>query len=659
MKHWTQRLATALLALTGLAALLPGTSRAAPPSVEAFFQEPVLSAAALSPDGRVLAMRVSAKGGRARLAVLNLETMKPTVVASFDEADVEHFQWVNDQRLVFDIKPKQVAPSLVQFGHGLFAVNADASGFRQLVETTLSFAKNPEGGAPMLPWRTRLLKSVSSRQGDDVFVVMPEEVSKDKIDYFKLRRLNTVTGRAEDVDAPLHAQDWTLDAQGALRSVLTREGERLAVQLRDKSGTWKKIAEFNLISAQWLQPRFVGPDGQLYVEAPHHGTQALFTLDAESGKLSAAPVAASKDFDLHVSFVARQDKLLGFRYNIDAEVTQWLDKDMQALQASIDTLLPSTTNRLSVPLRGKSPFVLVQAWADVQPVLSYLFNTETRKLTRIGTSHPGIDPKLMGQTDFVRYKARDGLEIPAYLTLPAGSSKKNLPLVVLVHGGPWVRGATWQWDPEVQFLASRGYAVLQPEFRGSTGYGGRLFEAGFKQWGQAMQDDVADGARWAIAQGTADPKRICIAGASYGGYATLMGLARDPDLFRCGISWVGVTDISLMYSVSWSDLTNESKTYGMRPLIGDPVADAAMLKAASPLENAARIKQPLLLAYGGWDSRVPLIHGEKFRDAVKPHNSQVEWVVYKEQGHGWDNAETRVDFWNRVEKFLSQHLAPP
>jgi dipeptidyl aminopeptidase/acylaminoacyl peptidase len=173
-----------------------------------------------------------------------------------------------------------------------------------------------------------------------------------------------------------------------------------------------------------------------------------------------------------------------------------------------------------------------------------------------------------------------------------------------------------------------------------------------------MQDDLADGARWAVAQGHADAQRICIAGASYGGYAVLMGLARDPDLYRCGISWVAVTDPELLFSAVWSDITEAVKTYGMNRMIGDPKGDAALFKAASALENAARIRQPLLLAYGAWDTRVPLVHGERFLAAVRPHNPGVEWVVYPNEGHSWARPETRIDFWRRVERFLAGQIGP-
>eukprot|EP01030_Chromulinospumella_sphaerica_P031387 gene31387-32006_t len=180
---------------------------------------------------------------------------------------------------------------------------------------------------------------------------------------------------------------------------------------------------------------------------------------------------------------------------------------MKAMQAKIDALLPQTTNLASLPDRPETPYVLVTSYSDQQPASYYIYDREKNKVDRVGTSHPKIDGGAMGKQAVVRYAARDGLQIPALLTLPPGRSK-NLPLVVLVHGGPFVRGASWGWNPQTQFLATRGYAVLEPEFRGSTGLGEAHFRAGWKQWGLKMQDDIADGAKWAVAQGIADGKRI-------------------------------------------------------------------------------------------------------------------------------------------------------
>jgi dipeptidyl aminopeptidase/acylaminoacyl peptidase len=257
----------------------------------------------------------------------------------------------------------------------------------------------------------------------------------------------------------------------------------------------------------------------------------------------------------------------------------------------------------------------------------------------------------------VHYSARDGLDIPAYLTLPKGKEPKNLPLVLLAHGGPWVHGAVWAWSAEPAYLASLGYAVLEPAFRGSTGWGTKLETAGWKQWGRGMQDDLNDGVDWLVRQGIVDPKRVCIMGASYGGYAVLMGLARDPDRWRCGIEYVGVTDINLLFDVTWSDASNSDYIrYTAKELIGDPDKDAAMFKAASPLENAAKIKAPVLMAYGGEDYRVPLVHGEKMRDALRAQGTPVEWVVYADEGHGFLLEKNRYDFYQRVATFLAQHL---
>lgn len=641
-----------------LVALSQAPTHAAPPPAEHFFQKPQVDAAALSPDGWRIAMRVASKDTRARLAVLDLKTMKGDIVSSFGGADIGSFHWVNEQRLVFDAAVELTGPNLVDFAQGLYAVNADGSNFRELVASRSHFLKDPADPRELLPWDTWLLAGAGTQRGDHVWVVTPGQRDRNGIDFIKLQRLNTVNGRSEEIEAPPNAFDWILDGQGELRSVVTHKDHRTGIHLRQPGGPWKLVTEHEELGSDWLRPRFMAPDGTLFAEAPAGRTSALYTIDTATGQRSAKPVLSSKDFDLHLGFIASDQKLLGLRYTVDAPVTQWLDPALDAVQKTVDTLLPGTINQLDVPRRGDSPWVLVRAFSDAQPPLYLAFHTGTRQLTRLGGALPAIDPRQMGSTDFVRIAARDGRTIPAYLTLPPGATKKNLPMVVLLHGGPWIRGATWRFDAEVQFLATRGYAVLQPEFRGSTGYGADHFEAGFKQWGRAMQDDVADATRWAIAQGHADPRRVCLAGASYGGYATLMGLARDPDLYRCGVQWVGVTDIELMYTVHWSDLNNRFKAYGMPRMIGDPVKDADLLKAASPLQNASKIRQPLLMAYGAWDTRVPLVHGEKFLAAVKPHNPEVEWVVYPNEGHGWARVETRLDFWGRVEKFLARQLAP-
>jgi dipeptidyl aminopeptidase/acylaminoacyl peptidase len=343
---------------------------------------------------------------------------------------------------------------------------------------------------------------------------------------------------------------------------------------------------------------------------------------------------------------------------------------MKEIQARIDKLLPATLNVLETPVRPEVPLVLVLAYSDVDRGRFLLFDSESNKLTELGRIQRDIDARALSRTELVHYPARDGLPIPAWLTVPEGAKGRKAPLVVLVSSDPWSR-RLWNWQPEVQFLASRGYAVMQPEARGSAGHGASHFRKGLKQWGLAMQDDLADGARWAIAQGMADPERICIAGSSYGGYATLMGLAREPSLFKCGVAWSAITGVDVLHATSWRDpitpfavngmpaLQGMPDLYGMAALVGDPVADAAQWQAASPIEQAAHITQPLLLLHGGADWRVPIAQAAKLRDAIAAGNPRLEWVEYENDGHYWMQGRTRLNFWTRVEKFLQRNIGDP
>jgi dipeptidyl aminopeptidase/acylaminoacyl peptidase len=638
---------------------------ATPPPIENFFANPAFSDAQLSPNARSLAAKLSRPGQRDALVVIDLATNAAKVVAVFADFDIGQFFWVNNERLVYDADEKELGQGDTEMGPGLFAVNRDGTDYRQLA--TRGRSKVQEHAViNILPWNTFLLPQRGPEGSVSVYVTQPIYMPNREFDHVSLQKLDTRTGRATPINRPAGTRYWLLDQKGEPRLVGSLEKEMEVIYYRDPGiDTWRKLAEFNAYTGGLgaIEPVAFGPDGALYVTSnAGRDKSALYRFDVVTGKRAAEPIVELKDYDFSGHLVFANDKLLGVRVLSDAQSTVWFDAGMKALQQRIDSALPGMVNVVTPAARAETPWLLVESYSDVQPHLWNLFNTETGVMNKIGERRPGIDPRQMGFEEALRYKARDGLEIPAWLTLPHGSKRKNLPLVVLVHGGPYVRGGAWGFDPEAQFLASRGYAVLEPEYRGSTGFGSKHFHAGWKQWGLKMQDDIADGAKWAIAQGIADPKRICIAGASYGGYATLMGLINDPDLFKCGVDWVGVTDINLMYTGHWSsysDITEAYKRYGMPELIGDVVKDAAQLKATSPLEQAARIKQPLLLAYGGSDYRVPIYHGRKFYDAVKQHNPDVEMVVYDEEGHGWYLPKNRIDFWGRVEKFLEKNIGKP
>lgn len=639
-------------------------ARSAPPPIADFFDNPAISHAALSPDGKTLALRSGGKDVRETLGVLDLATFQLKVLVRLTGDDVDDFRWVNNQRLVFTTTDRTLAPGQKRYGPGLSAINIDGSRMRQLVRREGDgLRQDGDLELTLLPWNTQLLPQEGAQNSDAVYVTSPRFDIAGTASSTQLLRLNTVTGRTVRAEGPPNTWDWVLDQAGEPRLAVTNEGETTATHYRDPaSNSWRKLAAFHRVrgGAGAFSPLTVAADGTVYVLAQNGAdTTGLHTYDLAAGQLSAKPLLLTPGYDFSGELVFNRGKLAGVSVLTDTESTVWFDPDLKALQSSIDALLPATVNLITIPTRAETPWVLVTSFSDLVPKRYALFNKDTKALRRVGDAHPKIEPARMGQQEMLRFKARDGRQIPALLTLPGGVQKIKLPLVVLVHGGPFVRGTRWGWRAQSQFLASRGYAVLEPEFRGSTGFGNAHFVAGWKQWGLAMQDDVADATGWAIAQGIADPARICIAGASYGGYAALMGLIRDPALYRCGINWVGVTDLKLLYQGHWSapsDQTDEERKYGFPALIGDPVADVEQFKATSPLLLASRIKQPLLLAYGGVDRRVPIYHGQQFYDAVAKTNPDVEWIAYDHEGHGWHLPKTAIDFWGRVEKFLDRNI---
>jgi dipeptidyl aminopeptidase/acylaminoacyl peptidase len=371
-------------------------------------------------------------------------------------------------------------------------------------------------------------------------------------------------------------------------------------------------------------------------------------------------------FDFNGELILERDSgsARGLQVTTDALSSKWFDDDYKKLQTLADAQFPGRINAISCRrCKANDAIMLVRSFADNDPGAIYLYSAAPREgqpaWQRVAFVRPNVDPRQMATVFFERIKARDGRDLPVWLTLPANFKKgEPRPAVVYVHGGPWVRGGSWRWQPMQQFLASRGYVVIEPEFRGSTGYGEAHFKAGFKQWGQAMQDDVADALLWAQQQGLASSK-ACIAGASYGGYSTLMGLVRHPELYRCGISYLAVTDLELLLKGSWfvnDDTSGLSRKHTLPQKIGDLQTDAEMIRANSPVRQAARIKAPVLLAMGELDVRVPLTHGTRMKEALEAAGNPPEWVVYPGEGHGWALPKHRIDFAERVERFLAQHL---
>jgi dipeptidyl aminopeptidase/acylaminoacyl peptidase len=296
---------------------------------------------------------------------------------------------------------------------------------------------------------------------------------------------------------------------------------------------------------------------------------------------------------------------------------------------------------------------LVSFDVDNGPVYFYAYDRKTKKGELLFTNRKSLEGLILANMKPITFKARDGLTVQGYLTTPPGVEPKALPLVLNVHGGPWSRD-TWGYDGEVQWLANRGYAVLQVNFRGSTGYGKKFLNAADREWGGKMHDDLVDAVAWAVKDGVADTKRIGIFGGSYGGYATLVGLTFTPDLFACGVDIVGPSNLITFQETIppyWKPF--EPIFWGR---VGHPVKDAEFLKSRSPLFKVDQIKKPLLIAQGANDPRVKKSESLQMVDALKKAGKVVEYVEYSDEGHGFARPENRLDFYAKAERFLAQHL---
>jgi len=647
------------------------TAQTPPPAID-FFKPPVLAQASLSPSGRYLAAtRLIEQTGRHGLVVVDLVGARQLkVVAAYGDIDVQRAHWVGDEQLVFTLTDHR-SPYFHQEGRGLYAVDREGKAPpRILIRRTFENVAVVSASSTVVRTRprdttldpTHVFHSVL-RDGSPRVLVSKRSYAADwELIGSELFVVNVLNGRSEPAtqDAPANVQSWLVDHQGRARIAETMAGAKRQIHWRaTPDAPWSLLREApRYLSDGGIEPLMLSADNRLFVRMRGEAdTTVLATLDTTKADALPQPLVAVAGFDYEGSLeVGPGDKVMGVHVLSDAWSTHWFDADLKRIQAEVDKLLPSTIHTLDCGACDRPQRVLVHAFNDRQPGVYYLYDATARKLEPVSGTRPWLKESQMAARSFERIAARDGLQIPLHITRP-GDAKGPLPTVVLVHGGPWPRGGDWRWEAESQFLASRGYLVLQPEFRGSTGYGDRLFRAGFRQWGLAMQDDLADALAWAVKQGLADAKRVCIAGGSYGGYAALMGLLRHPELYRCGISFMGVTDIGLMYDSSWSDLPGDWKRFGMPEMIGDPKLHAEQLAANSPLKQAARITQPLLIAYGGVDRRVPPEHADKFLAAVGAHNKSVERLLYRDEGHGWFLDKNEADFWSRVDAFLAKQLS--
>jgi dienelactone hydrolase len=445
--------------------------------------------------------------------------------------------------------------------------------------------------------------------------------------------------------------NWYADAGGAVRAGLGSEGDKYFLLYREKDGgTFRRINRLNFENIEALMP-IAGTD-QGYVRADKgSGRFGLYRYDFSTQTIG-EPLFEHPDVDVDdADYSRRTGTISAVEYTDDRERILWFDKDMKTIQAKLDRALPDRTNRV-ISRDAADDRMVVWSTSASDPGIYYLYERSKGRLSELARPHALLDGKALAPVAAVHYAARDGLNIPAYLTKPIGRGDKGLPLIVMPHGGPFVRDK-WEYDEWVQFLANRGYAVLQPNYRGSTGYGKKFVEAASGEWGRKMQDDLDDGVRWLVQSGIVDPKRVCIMGGSYGGYAAMWAAVRNPEIYRCAISFAGISEVRgiLRYDPSTGVARRYYRDWRDR-IRGDAKFN---LDAVSPLTRAASLKVPLLIAHGEKDTRVPVAQSKKMDEALNRAGIEHEFVLYPEEKHGFSKAEDATDFLKRVEAFLARY----
>jgi dienelactone hydrolase len=381
---------------------------------------------------------------------------------------------------------------------------------------------------------------------------------------------------------------------------------------------------------------------------------AAIELDLDTGR-EVQVLAENSQVDISVLNYSRKRKVLTL-----AIFTNWkterifFDQPTQALYQELEGRLPGYEVVVISADDDETVFV-VRTFSDRSLGAFYLYDSQSGALTKLADRAPWLPEDQLAEMKPIEYQARDGLTIHGYLSLPAGRKPKSLPVVINPHGGPWHRD-TWTFSPEVQFLVNRGFAVMQMNFRGSTGYGRMFWEAGFKEWGGKMQDDITDGVHWLIQQGLADSERVAIYGASYGGYAVLEGLVKTPDLYAAGVDYVGVSNLFTFFKTIppyWAPYLQM-----MYEMVGHPEKDKDWFQQHSPALNAEKIRRPLLVAQGAKDPRVNINESNQIVEALRRRGVEVEYIVKENEGHGFQNEENRFEFYEIMEKFLQTHLRP-
>lgn len=473
---------------------------------------------------------------------------------------------------------------------------------------------------------------------------------------FDVYRVNVHTGASELVaQNPGNVVGWQTDHAGKVRAAITSDGlETTLLYREDESSEFSPLITTDYRTS--VSPAlFTFDDRQLYALSNRGRDKLALVIIDPAQPDEESLVYACDEVDLDsVGYSHKRRVLTVAAYQTDKPRRHYFDAQTEALYRQLEAKLPGYDVVIQGMNRDEDTFI-VAAYNDRTPGSRYLYQSASGALHKLAQINPAIPEADMSPVQPIRYISRDGLEIHGYLTLPQGRDARNLPCIINPHGGPWARDG-WGYNPEVQFLANRGFAVLQMNFRGSTGYGRQFWEASFGQWGLAMQDDITDGVRWLIDQGIADPARIGIYGGSYGGYATLAGITFTPDLYAAAVDYVGVSNLfTFMNTIPpyWKPLLAK-----MHDMVGHPERDRERLEATSPALHVDRIRTPLLIAQGAQDPRVNKAESDQVVQALRERGVEVQYLVKENEGHGFHNDENKFEFYEAMEAFFVTHLKP-
>ena len=594
-----------------------------------FFKNPQIANVKISPNGEYLSYLKPWKN-RLNIYVRRIDSKEERRITKQTKRNISYYGWKGDETLLF------------------FGDSAGDENFH--IYRTSADGKDKQDLTPFKDVTVRMVDWLENISQDEIMIVM----NKRNKQIFDVYRLNILTGSiALIAENPGTFSGWMTDNNGKLRVAIALNGLNKSIHYRDKEGQdFKKIFQTDFKN-KFSPFRFDTHNKNLYVASNISGDKTSIQLFNPRNKTTVSTIFSHPEVDASDIDWSRKDKKITcILYTTWKTHRKCIHPRWKNIHTDLKKRFPKKTVYFT-SLDAKENKGVLHIYSDRLSGRYYLYDINTGQLKKIGDTRPWLDEKQLARMKPIQYKSRDGLIIHGYLTLPKNSSGKNLPLVVNPHGGPWSRNY-WGYNSQVQFLANRGYAVLQMNFRGSTGYGRKFWEAGFKQWGRAMQDDITDGVRHLIKKGIADKRKICIYGGSYGGYATLAGVAFTPDLYTCGVNMVGVSNIfTFMESIPpYWELARKK----MHEQIGHPKKDNALLKAISPFFHIDKIKAPLLIVHGANDPRVKKAESDQIVSGLHKRGIKPIYMVKYNEGHGFRLEENRIEFYRLMEQFLEEHL---